>query len=223
MNEIPLGRRIDHTLLAPKATRGDITRICDEAREHGFASVCVNSCWVGYVAERLTGSSVMPICVVGFPLGAMATVAKAAETRQAVTDGAVEVDMVINVGWLKGGEYGLVRDDISAVVEAANGRPVKVILETALLTDEEKRRGCQLAKETGAAFVKTCTGFGGGGATVEDIALMREVVGPEMGVKASGGIRTTQDVHRMLEAGATRIGASASVAIVQGEASTSGY
>lgn len=223
MDETPLGRRIDHTLLAPKATRDDIDRVCDEAREHGFASVCVNSCWVGHVAGRLEGSSVMPICVVGFPLGAMATVSKAAETRQAVMDGALEVDMVINVGRLKGGELDLVGDDIAAVVDAANGRPVKVILETALLTDDEKRTACRLAKEAGAAFVKTCTGFGGGGATVEDIALMREVVGPEMGIKASGGIRTAQDARRMLEAGATRIGASASVAIVNGDTGSSGY
>jgi deoxyribose-phosphate aldolase len=208
---------IDHTLLAPTATRADIVKVCEEARRHSFASVCVNSTWIGLVARLLEGSRVMPICVVGFPLGAMATPAKAGETRQAIAD------MVIDIGALKGGDHDRVFDDIRAVVEAAQGRPVKVILETSMLTRDEKIVGCAISKAAGAAFVKTSTGFGGGGATAEDIALMRAVVGPDMGVKASGGVRTAQDAQKLIAAGATRLGASASVAIVTGGSGKGSY
>lgn len=218
-----LAAYIDHTLLAPTATRADIVRVCDEARRHGFASVCVNSTWIGLVARLLEGSRVMPICVVGFPLGAMATAAKAAETRQAIADGAQEIDMVLNIGALKGGDHDRVFDDIRAVVEAAQGRPVKVILETSMLSRDEKIVGCVISRAAGAHFVKTSTGFGGGGATVEDIALMRAVVGPDMGVKASGGVRSSADARAFLAAGATRLGASASVAIVTGGTSKGSY
>jgi deoxyribose-phosphate aldolase len=218
-----LARFIDHTLLKPTATRAQIAKVCEEAREHGFASVCVNSTWIGLAARLLEGSRTMPICVVGFPLGAMSTKAKALETREAIADGAQEIDMVIDIGALKGGEHSRVYDDIRAVVVAAQGRPVKVILETAMLEREEKIVGCTLSKAAGAAFVKTATGFGGGGATVEDVALMRAVVGPEIGVKASGGVRSAQDVQNMVAAGATRVGASASVAIVTGGAGKGAY
>lgn len=214
---------IDHTLLSPTATRAEIVGVCEEARTHSFASVCVNSTWIGLVAQLLAGSRVMPICVVGFPLGAMATPSKASETRQAISDGAAEIDMVINIGWLKGRDYDNVFDDIAAVVEAAQGRPVKVILETALLNREEKVAACAISKAAGAAFVKTSTGFGGGGATAEDIALMRAVVGPDLGVKASGGVRTADDARRFVAAGANRLGASASVAIVTGKTGKGAY
>jgi len=218
-----LARRIDHTQLKPTPTRAAIVKVSEEARKHGFASVCVNSTWIGLVARLLDGSRVMPICVVGFPLGAMATASKALETRQAIAEGAQEIDMVINIGWLKGGDHDAVYDDIRAVVEAAAGRPVKVILETSMLNREEKIAGSAITKAAGAAFVKTSTGFGGGGATVEDIQLMRAVVGPDLGVKASGGVRNAQTARKMLAAGATRLGASASVAIVTGGTSTGSY
>ena len=208
---------IDHTLLRPDATHDDILKVCAEAKAHGFASVCVNSCWVSIVAEELAGTPVKVCSVIGFPLGAMLTSAKVAETAAAVTAGASEIDMVQNVGWLREGALDAVRADIAAVVgEAARGFAiVKVILETSLLTHDQKVAACRLAQEAGAAFVKTSTGFGSGGATVEDVALMRASVGPTMGVKASGGIRTLADVERMAAAGATRIGASAGVSIVQ--------
>lgn len=218
-----IARTIDHTLLTPTATRADIVKVCEEARKHGFASVCVNSVWIPLVAGLLSGSRTMPICVVGFPLGAMSSLSKAAETRQAVADGAREIDMVINIGLLKGKDYDGVFDDIRAVVEAAGVIPVKVILETALLNREEKVAGCAISKAAGAAFVKTSTGFSGGGATAEDIALMRAVVGPHVGVKASGGVRTIDDARKMLAAGADRLGASASVAIVTGGAGKGAY
>ena len=218
-----LARAIDHTLLKPTATRADIVKVCAEARKHGFASVCVNSTWIGLVARLLEGSRVMPICVVGFPLGAMATPSKASETRQAIADGAQEIDMVINIGWLKGGDWDAVFDDIRAVVDAAQGRPVKVILENTMLERDEKVAGCAISKAAGAAFVKTSTGFGGGGATAEDIALMRSVVGAELGVKASGGVRSAADAREMIAAGANRLGASASVAIVTGGRGSSSY
>jgi deoxyribose-phosphate aldolase len=218
-----IARLIDHTLLKPTATRAQIVKVCEEARQHSFASVCVNSNWIGLAARILEGSRAMPICVVGFPLGAMSTRAKALETREAISDGAQEIDMVIDIGALKGGEHSRVFDDIRAVVVAAQGRPVKVILETAMLTREEKIVGCTLSKAAGAAFVKTSTGFGGGGATAEDVALMRAVVGPEIGVKASGGVRSAEDVQKMVAAGATRVGASASVAIVTGGAGKGAY
>lgn len=218
-----LARAIDHTLLKPDATRKDIVTVCDEARKYNFASVCVNSTWIGLVAKLLSGCPVKPICVVGFPLGAMSTPGKVAETVQAIDDGAQEIDMVLNIGALKGGDLSTVYEDIASVVQAAQGRPVKVILETSMLDREQKVSACVLSKAAGAAFVKTSTGFGGGGATVEDVALMRAVVGPEIGVKASGGIRNTEIARSMLAAGADRLGASASVAIVRGETGKSSY
>jgi len=218
-----VARFIDHTLLKPTATREQITRVCEEARQYGFASVCVNSTWIRLAADTLKGCKTMPICVVGFPLGAMATRSKALETREAISDGAEEIDMVINIGALKGGDHDLVFQDIQAVVRAAQGRPVKVILETTMLERDEKIVGCTLSKAAGAAFVKTSTGFGGGGATAEDVALMRAVVGPDIGVKASGGVRSAEDAKKMLAAGANRLGVSASVAIVTGGKGTGAY
>jgi len=213
---------IDHTALKPDTTREQIIKLCEEARQYGFASCCVNPVWVSTVAECLKGSPVKTCVVIGFPLGANSTVVKSMETRDAIAAGADEVDMVINVGALKAGDYELVRRDIEAVVEAAQGRIVKVILETALLTDEEKVKACQLAKQAGADFVKTSTGFGPGGATAKDVALMRKTVGKYMGVKASGGIRDYETASEMIKAGATRIGASASVAIVKGTSAKPG-
>jgi deoxyribose-phosphate aldolase len=208
---------IDHTLLRPEATEAEIRKLCHEARQYEFASVCVNSYWVPLVAAELSGSSVKVCTVVGFPLGASSTSAKAAETQIAAGEGAREVDMVLNIGELRGGNHDAVRKDIEAVVAAAHagGAIVKVILETALLDGFQKKTACALAKDAGAEFVKTSTGFSSGGATVHDIALMRAAVGAEMGVKASGGIRTLEDLKNMLAAGATRIGASASVKIVE--------
>ena len=208
---------IDHTLLKPDATKEDIRKVCEEARKYNFATVCVNSVNVRLASAMLQGSTVKPIAVVGFPLGAQTPNAKAYETREAVRNGAQEIDMVINVGALKSKDYALVLEDIAAVVAAADAIPVKVILETASLEHDEKVIACALSKISGAAFVKTSTGFGAGGATAEDVALMRRVVGPDMGVKASGGVRTREDVDAMVGAGATRVGASASVAIVSGE------
>ena len=212
-----LAKYIDHTLLKPESTRADILRICEEAKHYGTASVCVNPFWIGFVAEQLKDSDVKPCCVIGFPLGATLPEVKAYETAAAIRDGAKEVDMVINVGALRGGEYDTVYEDIKAVVDAAKGRAlVKVIIETCLLTDEQKVTACKLAKQAGADFVKTSTGFSAGGATVEDVRLMRETVGPEMGVKASGGVRTKTDAEAMIAAGATRIGASSSKKIIEG-------
>lgn len=213
--EETLASKIDHTLLKPDATRAEIEKICAEARDNHFATVCVNSSHVALAAELLKGSQSKAIAVVGFPLGAASSAAKAFETQEAIRAGAQEIDMVIQIGALKSKDYATVWADIMQVVEAAAPYPVKVILETSSLTQDEKIIACALAKAAGAAFVKTSTGFGSGGATVEDIALMRKIVGPEMGVKASGGIRTFEDATRMIAAGANRIGASASVAIVQ--------
>lgn len=218
-----IARTIDHTLLKPEATEADVRKVCEEARKYRFATVCLNSGWIPLAARLLAGSGVKPIAVVGFPLGAATTNAKAFETREAVRAGAAEIDMVINIGALKSKDYEYVLRDIRAVVEAAGQAPVKVILETGALTDEEKIEACVLSKAAGAAFVKTSTGFGPGGATVKDIELMRRVVGQEMGVKASGGIRSREDWEKMVAAGADRIGASASVAIVQGKVGTSKY
>ena len=209
-----LARMIDHTLLKPEATAEDLKKLCDEARRFNFASVCVNSSNVPRVKALLHGAGVMTCAVVGFPLGAMTTPAKAYEAREAVRAGADEIDMVMNEGALKSRDYGAVADDIRKVVEAARPAAVKVILETGLLGAEEKVIAITLAKLAGAAFVKTSTGFGPGGATVEDISLMRRLVGSELGVKASGGVRTHDDAERMVKAGANRLGASASVAIV---------
>jgi deoxyribose-phosphate aldolase len=213
-----LAKYIDHTLLRSDATFDQITKLCQEAREFGFASVCINPCYVRHCAGLLAGSAVKVCTVIGFPLGANVTETKALEARRAIRDGATEVDMVINVGALKSGRDDVVYRDIRAVVEAAmdGGALCKVILETALLTDEEKTRACQAARRARADFVKTSTGFGPGGATAEDVALMsRAVSGTKMGVKASGGIRNLQDAEQMIRAGATRIGASAGVRIVK--------
>ena len=212
--DFALAKKIDHTLLKADATREQILRVCAEAREYGTASVCVNTCWAFTVKEALKGTGIKTCCVVGFPLGAMSTAAKAFEAAYAVDMGADEVDMVINIGMVKGGEWTNVKTDIEAVVDAAGTADVKVIIETCLLTDEEKAMACRVAKEAGAAFVKTSTGFSTGGAKEEDIRLMRETVGPEMGVKASGGVRTREDALRMIAAGATRIGASATKSII---------
>lgn len=206
---------IDHTLLRPEATASEVRRFCAEARQYGFAAVCVNPYWVPLAAE-IARPPVKVCTVIGFPLGAHATPIKVAETMEAVRAGAREVDMVLNLGELRGGNRDGVLRDIRAVVQAAHqgGTLVKVILETALLTDEQRITACGLAKEAGAEFVKTSTGFGPAGATVEDVALMRRSVGPSMGVKASGGIRTLADLQRMVAAGATRIGSSSSVKII---------
>ena len=211
---------IDHTLLRADAKREDILKVCQEARDFGFASVCVNSYWVSTVAAALAGSAVKVCSVVGFPLGAMLTIAKVAETRAALREGASEIDMVQNIGALLSGDLDAVASDIRAVVEEAHraGAIVKVILETALLDDAQKTQACHLAKRAGADFVKTSTGFGPGGATVHDVILMRAAVGPALGLKASGGIRTIHDLRKMVNAGATRIGASASVSIVNSSA-----
>jgi deoxyribose-phosphate aldolase len=214
--EADLGRMIDHTLLRPDATRDEVVKLCDEARQHHFASVCINTTWVPLCRSLLRGSDVKVCSVVGFPLGAMAPTAKAYEARDAVRQGAQEIDMVINLGAMKSRDYETVFEDICRVVKAAAPALVKVILETGQLSDDEKIIACTLSKLAGAHFVKTSTGFGKGGATVEDVALMRRVVGSEMGVKASGGVRTQEDALRMRAAGANRIGASASVAIVSG-------
>lgn len=205
---------IDHTLLKANATREQIERVCDEAIEHRFASVCVNSCWVPLVSARLAGTGVRTCTVIGFPLGAMSTAGKAAEATCAVADGADELDMVINVGWLLAGELDAVRDDIAAVVCAARGRCVKVIIEACLLTPEQIKEACRLSVEAGATFVKTSTGFSTGGATVADVALMRESVGDACKVKASGGIHTAEEARAMVEAGADRIGTSSGIDIV---------
>ena len=209
-----LASKIDHTILKADATQADVLRICGEAKEYRTASVCVNSCWAATAREALKGSDVKVCCVVGFPLGAMSTRAKAFETAEAVKDGADEIDMVINVGMARAGEWNNVREDIAAVVKAAGSADVKVIIETCLLTDEEKVKACVAAKEAGAAFVKTSTGFSTAGATVEDIRLMRETVGADMGVKAAGGIRNRETALAMIEAGASRIGASATGSII---------
>jgi deoxyribose-phosphate aldolase len=213
---------IDHTLLKADATRDELVKLCDEARKYGFATVCVNSSNVATAARLLAGCSTKPIAVVGFPLGAATTSAKSFETREAIRAGAAEIDMVINIGQLKARNYAFVECDIREVVEAAKPKPVKVILETGALTREEKIIACALSKAAGAAFVKTSTGFGPGGATAEDIALMRAIVGDDVGVKASGGVRTTADAQKMVEAGANRLGASASVAIVTGAQAAAG-
>src|SRR5262245_46100729 len=211
-----LGKLIDHTLLKPEATRDEVVKLCEEARQHRFASVCVNTTWVPLCKALLAGSDVIVCAVVGFPLGAMAPTAKAYEARDAVRQGAREIDMVINIGALKSRDYETVFEDICRVVKGAAPAGVKVILETSALDNEQKIIACALSKLAGAAFVKTSTGFGKGGATVEDVALMRRIVGDDIGVKASGGVRTAEDALKMAQAGANRLGASASVAIVTG-------
>lgn len=221
---VNIAAMIDHTLLKPEATREQIETLCQEAKEHQFFSVCVNPTWVTIARDLLSGSNVKVCTVIGFPLGATTPETKAFETKNAIDNGANEVDMVINIGALKDKNDELVEKDIRAVVDTAKGKALtKVIIETSLLTKEEKIRACQLAVKAGADFVKTSTGFSTGGATVEDIRLMRETVGPDIGVKASGGVRNTEDTQKMIDAGATRIGASAGVAILQGLTVTSDY
>ncbi|MFJ7927885.1 deoxyribose-phosphate aldolase [Peribacillus sp. NPDC096448] len=215
---------IDHTLLKADATKEQIKVLCEEAREYNFASVCVNPTWVKYASELLEGSEVKVCTVIGFPLGANTPETKAFETKDAIANGAHEVDMVINIGALKDKDDELVGRDIRAVVAASTGKALsKVIIETSLLTDEEKVRACELAVKAGSDYVKTSTGFSTGGATVEDITLMRKTVGPDIGVKASGGVRNTSDAQKVIEAGATRIGASAGVSIVKGLTADSDY
>ncbi len=213
-----LAKTIDHTLLKPDATQDQIAQLCFEARKYGFASVCVNPTWVELCAKLLEGSPVKVCSVIGFPLGATAPEVKEFETQNAIDHGASEIDMVINIGALKARDLETVARDIRGVVTTAHrrGAIVKVIIEAVLLTDEEKTIACLLSKEAGADFVKTSTGFASGGATVHDVALMRKAVGPEMGVKAAGGVRTYEDAEKMIQAGATRIGASAGVKIIQG-------
>lgn len=212
-----IARYIDHTLLKPDATQAQIAQLCHEARQYDFAAVCVNPTHVKLCADLLKGSNVAVCTVVGFPLGATPPEVKAYETQQAIDDGATEIDMVINIGALKGGEYDLVERDIAMVTRTAhnNGALCKVIIEAALLNEQEKIKACELSKKAGADYVKTSTGFGPGGATVADVTLMRRVVGPGMGIKAAGGIRSFADAKGMVEAGATRIGASAGVKILQ--------
>ncbi|GEP65635.1 deoxyribose-phosphate aldolase [Clostridium beijerinckii] len=210
-----IAKYMDHTILKPEAAEEDVKRLCREAKEYSFASVCVNGCYAKLVSTELVGSEVKTCVVVGFPLGAMTKEAKAFETSQAIENGASEIDMVINVGALKDKNYSLLKDDIEAVVNAAKGKAlVKVIIETCLLTDEEKVKACEIAKEAKADFVKTSTGFSTGGATKEDIALMRKTVGPDLGVKASGGVRDFKAAMDMINVGASRIGSSNSIAIV---------
>ena len=214
---------IDHTMLAPQATVSQIRKLCEEAVKYHFASVCVNSCHVALCAELLKGTGVNVCTVVGFPLGAMSTKAKAFEAECAVADGAVEIDMVINVGALKDENWTFVEDDIRAVKKACGGKLLKVILETCLLTDDEIVRACQLSEAAGADYVKTSTGFSKGGATAEAVSIMRKTVGDRLGVKASGGIRDRESALKMIEAGASRLGCSAGVKIMEGEVSDAAY
>ncbi len=217
-------RMIDHTLLKAEATKEQIEKLCAEAKQFNFASVCVNPTWVKQSSELLQGSDVLVCTVIGFPLGANTPAVKAFEVKDAIANGANEVDMVIKIGALKDKNYDLVQADIAAVVEAAKGSAlVKVIIESCLLTDEEKVKACELAVAAGADYVKTSTGFSTGGATAADIALMRKTVGPDLGVKASGGVRSLEDMKSMVEAGATRIGASSGVAIMNGLIADSNY
>ncbi|RDI44015.1 deoxyribose-phosphate aldolase [Falsibacillus pallidus] len=219
-----IAKMIDHTLLKPEATNAQIEVLCSEAKEYGFASVCVNPTWVAKAYEMLKDTDVLVCTVIGFPLGASTPETKAFETKNAIENGAKEVDMVINIGALKDGNNDLVEKDIRAVVEAAKGKALtKVIIETCLLTDEEKVRACELSVKAGADYVKTSTGFSTGGSTPEDVALMRKTVGPDVGVKASGGVRSAEDADKVIKAGATRIGASSGVKIVQGLTADSDY
>ncbi|HEL1619385.1 TPA: deoxyribose-phosphate aldolase [Streptococcus suis] len=218
-----LNKYIDHTVLKPETTKEQVAKVLEEAKEYDFASVCINPTWVSFAAEGLKGTDVKVCTVIGFPLGANTPAVKAFETIDAIENGADEIDMVINIGALKDKNYDLVLEDIKAVVAASGDKLVKVIIETCLLTDEEKVKACELSKQAGADFVKTSTGFSTGGATVEDVALMRKTVGPDMGVKASGGARSYEDAIAFIEAGATRIGASSGVAIMKGEKADGDY
>ncbi len=212
-----LAKVIDHTLLKPTATRADIEKLCREALEHGFFSVCINPCWVSTAHELLKGSDVKTCTVIGFPLGANTTEAKVFEAQNALSNGADELDMVINIGALKGKDYQTVLQDIRQIRALGDGFILKVIIETSELTDEEKVKACQLAAEAGADFVKTSTGFSSGGATAHDVALMKKSIPAGMQVKASGGVRTREDAQAMLAAGATRLGASSSIKIIEGK------
>ena len=223
LTQAQLAKYMDHTMLKPEATAEMIDKTVEEARKYNTASVCINPYWVKRVHEGLEGTDVNTCTVVGFPLGATSTASKVFETKQAIADGADEIDMVINIGALKSKNLALVEEDIQAVVEASGDKLVKVIIETCLLTDDEKIVACQIAKLAGADFVKTSTGFSTGGATVEDVALMRQTVGPDMGVKASGGARSYEDALAFIEAGATRIGTSSGVAIMKGEKASGDY
>ncbi|MGP4080418.1 deoxyribose-phosphate aldolase [Pseudalkalibacillus sp. R45] len=219
-----IAKMIDHTALKPELKKEDIVKLAEEAKEYSFASVCVNPTWVETAYEILKDTDVKVCTVIGFPLGASTPETKSFETKNAIENGATEVDMVINIGALKSKNYDLVEKDIKAVVDAAKGKALtKVIIETCLLTDEEKKQACELSVKAGADFVKTSTGFSTGGATPEDVALMRKVVGPEIGVKASGGVRGPESAKEMIDAGATRIGASSGIAIVKGETSQLDY
>lgn len=218
-----INQLIDHTLLKSNSTQAQIDTLIDEAIEYEFASVCVNPTWVSYVKQRLQNSPVKVCTVIGFPLGANTSEVKAFETTNAVENGADEIDMVINIGAAKDGRFDEVQSDIAAVVQASGGKLVKVIIETCLLTDDEKIKACKAAMAAGADFVKTSTGFSTGGATVSDVALMRQTVGSDLGVKASGGARSLEDVKQLVEAGANRIGTSSGVAIVKGESSDGNY
>lgn len=218
-----LNKYIDHTLLKADATKDKITTLCEEAKEYDFASVCVNSYWVSYCASLLQGTDVKVCTVIGFPLGAMSSSAKAFETKQAISDGASEVDMVLNIGEMKAGNYDAVRSDVEAVVEAAQGHCVKVILENCLLSKEEIVKACELCMEAKATFVKTSTGFSTSGATVEDVKLMKDTVKDACKVKAAGGVRTYEDMEVMINAGADRIGTSAGVQLMNREENTKGY
>ena len=218
-----IARLIDHTILKPETSKEQVKKVCEEAKEHNFASVCVNPYYVEYVSELLRDSDVKVTSVIGFPLGSTTKEVKAYEATNAIENGADELDMVINIGALKDGDDQIVKEDIKAVVNAAAGKAiVKVIIETSLLSEEEKIRACKLSVEAGADFVKTSTGFSTGGATEEDIKLMRSTVGPDLGVKASGGVRDRETAIKMVDAGATRIGASSSVSIVNGKSTTDG-
>ena len=218
-----INRYIDHTLLKPESTQTQINKLIAEAVEHQFASVCVNPTWVSYAAKALKGTEVNVCTVIGFPLGANTSSVKAFETKDAVANGADEIDMVINIGQLKSGQYDAVEADIRAVVEASGDKLVKVIIETCLLTDDEKVKACQLAVAAGADYIKTSTGFSTAGANIADVTLMRKTVGPNIGVKAAGGTRSYADAEAFIKAGATRIGTSAGVAIVNGETANSSY
>ncbi len=210
-----LAAYIDHSLLKPEASKAQIQKLCDEAREYRFASVCVNPYWIPFAVEQLKGSNVSAGAAIGFPFGASLTYAKTEEAKASLTAGAKEIDMVMNIGAVKSKDWETVKDDIAAVNEIKENAVLKVILEVCLLNEEEKIKACEIAKEVGADFVKTSTGFSTGGATVADVALMRKTVGPEMGVKAAGGIRTLEDALAMIEAGATRLGTSAGIRIIQ--------
>jgi deoxyribose-phosphate aldolase len=223
VQEQSLAKYLDQTLLKPETTQDQILALCKQARAFTFFGVCVNSCWVSLVKHELQNTDTAVVSVVGFPLGAMASRAKAFEAENAVNKGADEIDMVINLGQLKSGNFKAAEDDIRSVVEASQKSLVKVIIETSLLTEEEKRDACKIAVAAGAHFVKTSTGFNGGGATVEDIRLMREIVGSKMGVKASGGVKTTEQAWALIQAGATRIGTSSGVELLQGLATKGNY